>query len=255
MTRVLSIEDDPEMQHLIGDVLFRCGYEVHYSWNGRDGYEKILMLRPDLVLLDIMLPLMNGFEVLKKMRETPATRDIPVIIVSAYGSETDALGRSVTNLGVFSYLHKPFRMDDLVSQVKSALSRFPDDSNQGKKARRKEISKGSVRADPESRTVWFDGRLIAILSPKSFDLIERLMRNSGAVSKDHLMKDLDYENCDALKKAVQRLREELGDSHKHRIWTAPEGYELKGAEYQEPHPHGDQVTSGDKKTLESPPVP
>ncbi len=238
MTRILSVEDDPDMQRLIGTVLFGIGYEMHYSWNGQDGYEKVLMLHPDLILLDLMLPIMSGVEVLKKVRETPACAAVAVIVVSAYGGESGALERSITDLGVEGYIRKPFRADDLVGSVKGVLSQFPNaHSPKKEKVRRKEAFKGAVRADPEFRTVWLNGRLVATLSPKSFEMLERLMKSSGPVSKEHLMKDLSYESVDALKKAVQRLREELGDLHKHRIWTVPEGYELKVADYQESTSH------------------
>ncbi len=229
MTRILSIEDDPEMQHLIGEVLFKLGYEIHYSWNGRDGYEKMLMLRPDLVLLDLMLPIMNGVEVLEKMRGHVAVRHIPVIVLSAYGDESSSLERSIMALEVAHYIRKPFSVGDLVDRVKNTLAQSQRGGPpQGSRKKVQEILKGVVRLDVQFMTVWIKGRLVATLSPKNFALLKRLTESAGPVSQEELMRDLSYANRDMLKKAVQRLRKELGDSEaKRRIWTSPDGYELK----------------------------
>ncbi len=228
MTRILSVEDDPDMQHLIGDVLFRLGYEIHYSWNGQDGYEKTLSLRPDLLLLDLMLPIMDGVAMLEKVRKNNFFRRTPVVVISAYGDNPSLLKR-FDNLEVNFYLHKPFAVSDLVSCVKSALRSSENRrSHRPISAAAKEIVKGSLRLNPELRTVWVEGRLIATLPPKSFTLLERLAISSGPVLWEDLMMDLGYESHEALKKAVQRLREELGDSEtKNRILTSSHGYELK----------------------------
>lgn len=228
MTRILSIEDDPDMQHLIGEVLFRLGYEIHYSWNGQDGYEKTLSLRPDLLLLDLMLPIMDGVAMLEKVRKNNFFRHTPVVVISAYGDNPSLLKR-FDDLEVASYLHKPFAVPELVSCVKNVLSSSESRrSHRPKSAESKEIVKGSLRLNPELRTVWIEGRLIATLPPKSFTLLERLAIGSGPVFWEDLMMDLGYESHEALKKAVQRLREELGDSEtKKWILTSSHGYELK----------------------------
>lgn len=228
MARILSVEDDAEIQHLIGQVLFREGYEVHYAWNGQEGYEKILSVGPDLILLDLMLPILNGVELMGKLREDKAIQGIPVIIVSAYGDEANMLGHSVKALGAADYLRKPFKIQELVKCVKQVLTQFPRTSRPA--APSAELHKGSLRADPKFRTVWVNDRLVATLSYKEFSLLERLIRASGPVSKGSLLRDLGYEahQADALKQTLHRLRQAFGPSENHRIITTPQGYEVAG---------------------------
>src|SRR5262249_6808447 len=107
MARILSIEDDEDEQHLIGQALFSAGYEVHYAWNGQEGYEKILSLNPDLILLDLMLPRLNGVEILKRLQQNKAAEAIPVIVITVFGDEANLLGESVEALGAADYLRKP----------------------------------------------------------------------------------------------------------------------------------------------------
>ncbi len=229
MARILSIEDDQDIQHLIGQVLFKEGYEVHYAWNGQEGYEKILALDPDLILLDLMLPLMNGVELLQKLQRNKTTKDIPVIIVSAYGDEANMLGHSVVALGAAAYLRKPVLIPELLSGVKQVLASRPPRSGR-KSGTAPEPRKGSVRVDPRFRTVWIDDRLIAALPEKEFALLMRLLKDPGPVPREELLKTLGYERRQgsALKQAVHRLRRKFGPAESRRIRTSPGGYELIG---------------------------
>ncbi len=221
MSRILSIEDDEDVQHLIGQVLFQAGHELHYAWNGKEGHEKILQLRPELVLLDLMMPLMNGVELLEKLKGEPAAKDMPVIIVSSYGDKADLLSHSVKALGAAEYLSKPVDPKTLVHSVEQVLARFP---------RPQELAKGAIRADIRLRNVWIEGYLIATPPPKEFLLLRLLMESPGPVPKGTLLRALGYEdaNNNALKQTIHRLREDLGPAENHRIRTTPEGYELLG---------------------------
>lgn len=229
MARILSIEDDQDIQHLVGQVLFRMGYEVHYAWNGQEGYEKILALAPDLILLDLMLPLMNGVELLKKLQENRATKDIPVVIVTAYGDEANMLGQSVVALGAAAYLRKPVIISELLACVRENLTQLPLNGG-GKRAAVDEVRKGSVRADLKFRTVWINDRLIATLPDKEFALLRRLIMKPGSVPQAELLETLRYADGqrNALKQVVHRLRLKLGPLEARRIRTAADGYELIG---------------------------
>ena len=99
MPRILSGEDDPDFQHLISIALRNQGFEVHYAFTGKEGCEKTLSLNPDLVLLDMMLPVMNGVEVIKELKKHKATRDIPFIIMTAYPAEAHFFESEVKSLG------------------------------------------------------------------------------------------------------------------------------------------------------------
>ncbi|HVA66038.1 MAG TPA: response regulator transcription factor [Elusimicrobiota bacterium] len=228
MTRIVSIEDDPDVQHLIGGALFKEKYDIHYAWNGQEGYEKILALRPALVLLDLMLPILNGVDVLKKLKENRATRNIPVIIVTSYGDEADMLKYAVQVLGAERYLRKPFVPAELVAAIKQVLIQLP---RAGPSAPAdKEIKKGRLRADKNSLTVWIDDRLVAALPDKEFALLECLVKSSGQATKAALLSAMGYaaSQNDALKQAVCRLRKALGPSETRRIKTTKSGYELVG---------------------------
>lgn len=228
MAKILIIEDDAEMQHFIGHILFQEGYATHYAWNGKEGYEKILELDPDLVLLDLMLPMMNGVELLKKLQDNNVAKGVPIIIVTAYGDGANMLKNAVEVLGAVSYLRQPIRGDELVGSVKQALARFPRASRGELSAPAKEMRKGCIRADPRFMSVWINDNLVATLSHKEFALFARLMEASGPVSREQLLRALGYQTdqLDALKQIVHRLREAFGPKEKHRIKTTPEGYEM-----------------------------
>ncbi|MBI4249219.1 MAG: response regulator transcription factor [Elusimicrobia bacterium] len=230
MAKILSIEDDADLQHLFGRVLFREGYDVYYAWNGREGYEKTLEVSPDLVLLDLMLPLMNGVEFLKKLKESKSTQDIPVIIVTAYGDEADMLKYSLEALGAETYLRKPVEIPELLSRVKQVLAQFPRMPQRTTAPEPRKLSKGSVRMDPKGLTVWVNDRLVATLPHKEFALLRCLIESRGEISREKLLRDLGYatRQGDALKQVIHRLREALGEAESRRIKTTPKGYELDG---------------------------
>lgn len=233
MSRILSIEDDHQLQFLVGTALFREGLEVHYAFNGQEGYEKILSLNPDLILLDLMIPVMNGIELLKKIKSNKATADIAVIIVTAYGDHNNGVNlmeTSVKALGAVEYLRKPFSIADLISKVKNTLEKFPRTNNEtASTIADGELRKGVIRADPRTRCVWIKDRLVATLPRKRFELLNRLMEKSGPVSKEALLKELGYDNSqiNTLEKNLQRLREDFG-TEEFRIKTSTSGYELGG---------------------------
>lgn len=229
MARILSVEDDEDEQHLIGQALFRAGYEVHYAWNGREGYEKILSLNPDLILLDLMLPMMNGVELLKKLQDNDAAADVPVIIITAFGDEANLLGQSVQALGAADYLRKPIQIQELLQSVKKTLLQFQRPKSKTA-APPRELHKGSIRADPKFRTVWINDRLIVTLPHKEFGLLQCLMKNAGPAPIQDLLRELGYQRrqLDALKQAIHRLRKYLGPAESRRIQTTPQGYELVG---------------------------
>lgn len=230
MARILSIEDDAELQHLIGHVLFKEGYEINYAWNGREGYEKILSYDPDLILLDLMLPMMNGVELLEKLRNDKVAQGTPIIVVSALQDEVGMLGQSIRALGAVEYLRKPVNPNDLAAYVKRVLAQHPRPSRPPAAAAPEALRKGAVRADPQFRTVLVNDRLVATLSAKPFALLRCLMESAGPVSREDLLLKLGYgpRQSDALKQEVHRLRQDLGKAEMRRIRTTPEGYELIG---------------------------
>lgn len=230
MARILCIEDDADIQQIMGRVLFAEGYEVHYAWNGREGYEKLLSVHPDLILLDLMTPVMNGVEFLKKCQENRQLRDIPVVIVTGFGDEADMLKYAMVALGAKYYLRKPVDFKELAGCVKQLLSQYPRAEGGGASPKPQELRKGVVRADSRLLTVWVNDRLVATLSPKEFALLELLMKSPGPMRKEELLKELGYGAAqgNAFKQILHRLRHGLGPSEGRRIRTGPAGYELLG---------------------------
>src|SRR5579859_1580206 len=165
MPRILSIEDDPDFQHLISVILRNQGYEVHYAFTGPEGHEKALSLAPDLILMDMMLPGLNGVEVVKLLKRNKATRGTPIIVLTAYPAEANFLESSIKALGVVEYLRKPVQTDELVSSIKRLLN--------GHKSKPSSAvwKRGAFRIAAESRSVWINDKMIANLAPKRFEVL------------------------------------------------------------------------------------
>lgn len=119
MTKVLVAEDERLIRDLLVDTLYDCGYDVMEARDGREAFRIARMEHPDLILLDVMMPEMNGFEVLQRLRETPDTEAIPVIMLTAVPAASGEL--EAMKFGVKHYISKPFDPDVLESTVKVAL--------------------------------------------------------------------------------------------------------------------------------------
>jgi DNA-binding response OmpR family regulator len=218
---ILSVEDDPDFQHLISYALRNQGFEVHYAFTGKEGCEKALSLNPDLVLLDMMLPVMNGVEVIKELKKSKATRDTPVVILTAFPSETHFFESQVKALGVVEYLRKPVQMEELVAAVKRLLKGRPS------KPAFPVWKRGAVRIIADTKSVWIGARMIANLPPKRFEVLYHLLQSQGEVPWEELVLKVwgkDGTKND-LEKTISRLREDLG-SEAYRLGTTRRGYQL-----------------------------
>lgn len=223
MARILIIEDDGDLQQLLSIALNQDGYEVHYAFNGKEGYDKILQLQPDLVVLDLMMPVLNGIEVIRLVTSNTLVKDIPVVVMTAHGDKTDMLESSIKAQGVRAYLRKPFEVPEFKSVVRRMLQQYPR-----KPVTNDHVAKGVVRLDTGLRTVWIDDRLVATLTPVKANLLRLLIDARGPVKKEKLLVALrDGGSLAALEKAISRLREDLGEEGR-RIQTCPDGYELVG---------------------------
>ena len=119
MKKVLIIDDSEVLRRITAFNLQKMGYEIREAIDGVDGLEKIKDFHPDLVLLDIMMPRMDGFTVLKKMSEDPSMKEIPVIVLTAKGGEDDE--KEALRLGAIKVLTKPFSPKQLVETVKQVI--------------------------------------------------------------------------------------------------------------------------------------
>ncbi len=125
MNVVVCIEDEPEMITLIKAILNRRGYEVVGAGNGREGLETIERIKPDVILLDLMMPGMDGWEVYQKLKANEATAQIPVIVVTAKAQSIDKmLGLHIAK--VDDYIAKPFSPQELVESIAKVLAKRPN---------------------------------------------------------------------------------------------------------------------------------
>jgi DNA-binding response OmpR family regulator len=225
MSRILIIEDEGSLQELLALAFFNEGYEPHHAFNGKDGLNKILSLRPDVVLLDLMMPIMSGIEVLKRVNEHAELRAIPIIVITAHADQPEFVEQNIRLYGAREYVRKPFQIGELVRLVARLIAQAP-----AKKGAPKPVAKGAVRLDLQFRTVWIDDQLIATLSPHKADLLRLLIESEGPVKREKIQSEIwgPGDHVAALEKTVQRLRDDFGPKESRRIQTTPEGYLLVG---------------------------
>ena len=221
MPRILSVEDDPDFQHLISLALRNQGFEVHYAFTGPEGHEKALSLNPDLILLDMMLPGLSGPEVVKLLMKSKATREIPIIVLTAYPTDANFFESEIKALGAVEYLRKPVQLEELVKRIKRLL---------GSRKSKPPFSvwkRGAIRIISETKSVWIGGTMIAHLAPKRFEVLFHLLQCEGEVPWQELVEKIwgrDGSKND-LEKTVSRLREDLG-AEGYRLSTTRGGYQL-----------------------------
>ncbi len=118
--KVLVVDDEEYLLELVAVNLEPAGFEVIKAANGQEGLKKTITERPDLLVLDVRMPGLDGFEVCRQLKANPATKDIPVIFLSAYAQETDL--KKGYSLGAEVYMKKPFDVEELVRTVKKILN-------------------------------------------------------------------------------------------------------------------------------------
>ncbi len=166
MKRILLIEDDPGIAELLSLELKEAGFQVDWAETGMRGLVRLREARPDLVILDLGLPDLDGAEVVRRIR---ATSDIPILVLTAQ----DAVGRKVSLLleGADDYLVKPFHPQELLARIQVQLR-----NKQGSEV----LSLGGLEVYPKKRLVRFQDREVR-LSPKEFDLLHLLLSRPGRV--------------------------------------------------------------------------
>ena len=177
--RLLIVDDDTELCSLLGEFLQREGYVVQCAHDGLNGLEQAQQGGYDLIILDVMLPGIDGFEILKKLR---SESKVPVLMLTARGQDVDRIVG--LELGADDYLPKPFNPRELSARVKAILRRTEPRPNRGR------VEVNGVALDPGTREVTCDGKAVEVTTLE-FDILEQLMRNAGrVVSRDGLMESL-----------------------------------------------------------------
>lgn len=177
--RLLIIDDDVELCGLLKEFLQREGFTVECAHDGQTGLSQAQQGGYDLIILDVMLPGIDGFEILKRLRSESR---VPVLMLTARGQDVDRIVG--LELGADDYLPKPFNPRELSARVKAILRRTEAKANRGK------LEVNGVVLDPGRREVTLDGKPIEVTTLE-FDILEQLMRNAGrVVSRDGLMESL-----------------------------------------------------------------
>lgn len=208
---IYYVEDDANIRDLAIYALKQAGFEAQGFFGARDFFEQCRTQKPDLVLLDIMLPEVDGLEILSRIREDEALADLPVMMLTAKGTELDKVVG--LDAGADDYLAKPFGMMELVSRVKALLRRSHRSASAAAAPVRTEFAVGAIELDLPSRTVHAAGAAVS-LTLKEFDLLHALMENEGKVlSRAHLLErvwDVSYAGeTRTVDVHVQTLRQKL----------------------------------------------
>ncbi len=214
MTRVLLIDDEANLRHTLSYALRQEGYEVLTAQDGEEGLEIFRNAAPDLVILDVMLPRQDGFDVCRRLRKES---DVPVVMLTARDTELDKIVG--LEIGADDYLAKPFSVRELIARVRALLRRS---------GRRSETAPGGIverdglMVDPARHRVTRDGSEIA-LKPKEFELLVFLITRAGQVfTREQILAAVwgyDYAgDSRTVDTHVKTLRERLGDDASRPRW-------------------------------------
>lgn len=221
--KILVVEDEKTISDILAFNLQREGYDTIAAYDGEEGLRCALEEAPDLILLDVMLPKMDGFEVCRQVREQ---KDTPIIMLTAREEETDKV--TGLELGADDYITKPFSMRELMARVKANMRRIYSGEEKEKPA----ASEGDgLRVSKDNGMVYKNGRPLE-LSAREFDILCFLSAAPGRVfSREELMEKVwgydYYGDLRAVDVAIRRLREKVEDqpaSPKYIITKRGMGY-------------------------------
>ena len=223
MANIFIVEDDSNIREIEMFALKNSGYMVEGFENAKDFFKRISEKKPDLVLLDIMLPDVDGMEILARLKNVPETKPIPIIMVTAKTTEIDKVKGLDT--GADDYVTKPFGVMELISRVK-ALLRRTNDMNEDKI-----LTLGEIKMDLDKRSVWADDKTVE-LTYKEFELLRLLMQNAGIVlHRDVIMERIwgaDFEGeSRTLDMHIKTLRQKLGGAGAHIKTVRNVGYQVE----------------------------
>lgn len=216
-TKLLLVDDDVKLCRLVRDYLEPMGYRVTVAHNGPDGLELALATEFDAVILDVMLPQLDGFEVLKLLR---ARSNVPVLMLTGLGDEADRIVG--LEIGADDYLPKTFSTRELLARLRAVIRRSRVTASlraaQRKDDREPPVVVGTLTVDPESRAATLAGRPLE-LTTVEFDLLISLARASGRVkTRERLLLEVAERDFEAFDRSIDvhisSIRRKLGDDPK-----------------------------------------
>ncbi|GAA2975478.1 response regulator YycF [Lentilactobacillus parakefiri] len=235
--KILVVDDEKPIVDIEKFNLTKEGYEVSVAYDGEEALQQVKDVDPDLIILDLMLPKVDGLEVAREVRKT---KDTPIIMVTAKDSELDkVLG---LELGADDYVTKPFSNRELVARVKANLRRQGTNSgSNNEEDENKDIKIGDLVIHPEAYSVSKRGENIE-LTHREFELLHYLAQHIGQVmTREHLLQTVwgyDYfGDVRTVDVTVRRLREKVEDSPSHPTWLVTR----RGVGYYLRNPESDQA--------------
>ncbi|MGN1417584.1 MAG: winged helix-turn-helix domain-containing protein [Oscillospiraceae bacterium] len=223
---IWCVEDDESIREIEIYTLKSTGFEAEGFCEGRELFAALSCSKPDLILLDIMLPDMDGTEILKRLRADSRTEDIPVIMATAKGMEYDKV--KSLDLGADDYLVKPFGMMEMTARVKAVLRR-----SGGKASESGVLRSGDLELDEKRHTVTRSGQPVE-LTLKEYELLRTLMSHKGLVfTRDQLLSDIwgfDYDGeTRTVDVHIRTLRSKLGESGEQIQTVRGVGYKIENS--------------------------
>ena len=218
MAKILIVEDEKQMADFISLELKHEGYEVDICYDGEQGYENAIKTNYDIILLDIMLPKINGMEVCRRLR---IKKDTPIIMLTAKGDITDKVNG--LDIGADDYLTKPFEIEELLARMRVILRRKTQKTNQSKI-----IQVADLKLDLEKKQVSRNGKNIE-LTKKEYELLEYLMKNNGIViSREKIIETVwNYDFVGETKIVdvfIRYLRSKIDDGYDKKLINTVRGF-------------------------------
>ena len=223
MALIYIVEDDQNIREIESFALKNSGYQIQDFSNAKDFYRAVKEIKPDAVLLDIMLPDEDGMEILQKIRKNPETKRLPVIMITAKSTELDRV--KGLDMGADDYIVKPFGVMELISRVKALLRRSMTEEAE------KLLKVDEIVMDDERHVVFVDEKPCD-LTFKEYELLRLFMTNRGIVLSRALIMDRIWDiNCDVESRTLdvhlKTLRAKLGDSAHHIKTIRNVGYRME----------------------------
>lgn len=208
MAVIYVVEDDKNIREIEAIALKNSGHQVEMFEYAKDFFQAVKVRVPDLLLLDIMLPDADGLELVEQLRKSPATRQLPIILVTAKTTELDKV--KGLDIGADDYLTKPFGLMELISRVKALLRRTEREQTE------KSLSLGNVCLDEEKHRVEVSGE-VCELTYKEYELLKLLMSNAGVVTtREEMLEKVWGTNFEGesrtLDMHIKTLRQKLQES-------------------------------------------
>lgn len=207
-TKILVVDDDKEIANALDKLLTLEGYEVVKAYNGLEALDALVQNDIQLILLDVMMPKLDGLSTTLKIREQ---KNIPIIILSAKSEDSDKiLGLS---MGADDYVTKPFNSDELMARVKSHLRRYITLGDVGNSTHHAQITVGGLTLNKEAKQLLVDG-VSTRLTPTEYKILDFLLTNAGMVfSAEHIYEKVWEEPAHAVENTVmvhiRRIREKI----------------------------------------------